>query len=454
MFIEQIKSEGLAHLSYVFGGEGCAAVVDPRRDFDVYVQIAADRGCRITHIFETHRNEDLVSGASILAERTGAPVYHGPNPAGTVSYARTARDGEQLDVGNVRVTVLETPGHTDDSLSFAVADTGSGDDVIAVFTGDALFVGDVGRTDFYPDRAREVAGLLYDSLRKLTQLGDHVIVYPAHGAGSVCGSNMADRDFSTIGYEKQNNPRLRIEDREAFIEAKVQEHHDTPPYFRFMEQLNLTGAPPIRDPLAPPPLTAKAFKSIAEQSVLVDVRSTSAFLGSHVPNSLALPVSLLSSFAGWLLNPQDPLVLVADDADQAQAAARLLARIGFDRVRGFLAPSLPAWAAAGESFGGLPVIDAHEVRSRLEKPHPQWSLLDVRSTDEVNELQITGAKHVYVGELPSRLDELDRAKRYTVMCASGARATIAASVLLRAGWRDIDLFLGSTGAWKASGFGQ
>lgn len=450
MFIEQIKSEGLAHLSYVIGGEGCAAVIDPRRDCDLYLEIAARNDCRVTHIFETHRNEDLVSGAPVLAAKTGASVYHGPNAAGDVKYAQTAREGDRFTFGDVRLTVMETPGHTDDSLSFAAAHTTSGDDVLAVFTGDALFVSDVGRTDFYPDRAREVAGLLYDSLRKLSELGDQVIVYPAHGSGSVCGSQMANRDFSTIGYEKRHNPRLQIADREKFIDAKVSEQHDTPPYFRHMEKLNLLGAAPIAHPIAPPPLTMQAFKRAADDGVLVDVRSTSAFLGSHLPTSLALPLSLLSSFAGWLLDPEDSIVLIADDAEQAGHASRLLARIGYDQVRGFLAPSLPAWAAAGESFGGLPVVDVDEVRNRLSEERHRWSLLDVRSDEEVEELSVPGSRHIYVGELPARLDELDKELAYTVMCASGARATIAASVLLRAGCQDVDLFLGSVGAWKAS----
>ncbi len=452
MFVERVKSEGLAHLSYVVGGAGEAAVVDPRRDCDVYVELAAARGCRITHVFETHRNEDLLSGAAILAARSGATVHHGPKPAGEVLFATTTREGEEFTIGDVRLRVLETPGHTDDSLSFAVYDIGSGEQAVAVFTGDALFIGDVGRTDFYPDRASEVAGLLYDSLRKILTLGDQAVVYPAHGAGSVCGSGMADRDVSTLGYERLNNPRLRIDDRDEFVAAKLAERHEQPPYFENMERQNLTGAAPIRHPLVPEPLTAAAVREQHGRCVRVDVRSASAFLGAHLPGSLALPIETISSFAGWLLRPEEELVLIANDAEHAERAARYLARIGYDDVAGFLAPSLASWAAGGEAFGTIPVVDAQTVRARVASEPVGWTLLDVRSADEIGETRIPGALHRYVGELPAHLDELDPARSYTVMCGSGTRATIAASVLLRAGIRDVDLFLGSLGAWRTLGY--
>jgi hydroxyacylglutathione hydrolase len=452
MFVEKVKTAGLAHLSYVIGSAGEAAVVDPRRDCAVYIELAAAQNCRITHIFETHRNEDLVSGASALSALTGAAVYHGPNPADEVVYASTAVEGDEFSVGKVRLRALETPGHTDDSLSFALYDTDFGEQAVAVFTGDALFVGDVGRTDFYPDRAREVAGLLYDSLQKILQLGDQAIVYPAHGAGSVCGSGMADRELSTLGYERMNNPRLQIEQRDAFIEAKISEHHLQPPYFRHMEELNLSGASPVRHPLAPAPLTSQRFKELRQNCVLVDVRSASSFLGAHLPDSLALPVNMISAFAGWLLEPGDELILVATDAEQASLAALHLARIGYDRIQGFLAPSLAAWAAAGEAFGTLPVVDARTVRERRRETHEGWTLLDVRDEEEFAQVAIPGARHLYVGELPGKLAELDPQRAYTVMCGSGARATIAASVLLRAGFDKVDLFLGSMGAWKSIGF--
>lgn len=452
MFIEKVKTPGLAHLSYVVGSEGQAAVIDPRRDVEGYLEVALANDCRIAHVFETHRNEDLISGAPLLAELTGAAVHHGPNAGGNVRYAGLVREGDEFAIGKAKLRVLETPGHTDDSLSFVLSDTEFGGDPVAVFTGDALFIGDVGRTDFYPDRAREVAGLLFDSLQKILALGDQAVVYPAHGAGSVCGSGMADRELSTIGYERRNNRRLGISDRDRFIEQKLAERHAYPPYFERMEALNLSGAPAMRRPLTPQPLTTDDMKQVLSESVPVDVRSTSAFLGAHVPGSLSLPVGMIAAFAGWILDYDDQLVLVAENAEQAELAARHLGRIGFDRIIGYLAPSLPAWAAAGESFGTLPVVGADEVKDRRDRSPDDWILLDVRGEDEVAAMQIEGAQHVYVGALPAAAAELPSGKRYTVMCASGARATVAASILLRHGFGPVDLFLGSMGAWQSRGY--
>ncbi|MEJ2515664.1 MAG: rhodanese-like domain-containing protein [Gammaproteobacteria bacterium] len=451
MFIEKVKSEGLAHLSYVIGSEGEAAVIDPRRDCDVYSELAARNECRITRIFETHRNEDILSGSAVLAQRTNATVHHGPDAAGKVRFARTTREGDEYRIGNILLRVLQTPGHTDDSLSFALVDTDAGPDVFGVFTGDALFIGDVGRTDFYPDRAREVAGLLYDSLQKLLALGDQAVVWPAHGAGSVCGSGMADREVSTIGHERLHNPRLQISDREAFIEAKLAEHHEQPPYFRYMEEMNLRGAAAIPNSLVPTPLSATMLEAMREEVTVVDVRSASAYLGAHLENSLALPEDTISSFAGWLLEPDEALVLIADDAAQSRRAARYLLRIGYDGIRGYLAPSLTAWAAGGGEFGSLPAADAKAIKRRIDRDDDDWILLDVRGEDEVKAAMIPGARHLYLGRLPGAVAELDRDAAYTVMCGSGTRATIAASVLRRAGFTRVDLFLGSMGAWQKAG---
>lgn len=453
MFIERIKSDGLAHLSYLIGSKGEAAVIDPRRDCEIYLEVATANNSRITRIFETHRNEDLLSGSAVLAERTGASVFHGPNPAGNVEYATTTRDGEEFEIGAIVLRVLETPGHTDDSLSFAIYDKEFPEGAFAVFTGDSLFVGDVGRCDFYPDRAREVAGLLFDSLRKLESLGDHVVIYPAHGAGSVCGSGMASREVSTIGHEKVNNPRLGIRDKDAFIEAKLSENHEHPPYFRYIEETNLSGAEPVSASLIPSPMTPGDLKNESAGNVtLVDVRSPSAFLGAHLHSSLSLPEDMISAFAGWFLKPDDSIVLIVEDVQQAERSARYLARIGYDNIRGYLASSLAAWAASGGDFGTIPVLDAEQVHARVKNRPDKWRLLDVRKADEVRDEKIADANHLYLGELPGRLDELDRKNAYTVMCASGARATVAASLLSKSGFDNVDLFLGSLGAWKHEGF--
>ncbi|SFR63987.1 hydroxyacylglutathione hydrolase [Marinobacter daqiaonensis] len=449
MFIQKIKSEGLSHLSYLVGNKGKAFVIDPRRDCEIYMEEAAKAGCRITHVFETHRNEDLISGAPILAKLTGARVLHGPNAMGDVTYADTTRDGDTYEFGNLTLQVLETPGHTDDSLSFAVFDTDHGDGAVGVFTGDALFIGDVGRTDFYPDRAEEVAGLLYDSLQKILALGDQAILYPAHGAGSVCGDNMADREFSSLGYERQYNDRLRIDSRERFIKEKIAEHHYQPPYFRLMEKLNLTGADPAPRVTTPVPLSPNEFHDLPDTTAIIDVRTVSAFLGAHLPGSLAIPAPMIPAFAGWYIEPGQPVVLVAADPGQAREAAQHLIRIGLDNLRGFLTTDMPEWSARGLPFHSLPAMHVDDIRERFRNPPENWQLLDVRSITEYEEEAIDGSVHVYVGELPEQLDRLDGNRHYTVMCASGARATIAASVLERAGFSRVDVFLGSFGAWKS-----
>ena len=307
---------------------------------------------------------------------------------------------------------------------------------------------DVGVTELL---GREVAGLLYDSLEKILAVGDQAVLFPAHGAGSVCGSGMANRELSTIGHERRNNPRLQIRDREAFIDAKLAEKHDLPPYFRRVESLNLTGAPAMREAMTPPPLGADAVAARMQDCVLVDVRSAYDYLGAHLPGSLAQPVDMLSSFAGWLLDVDDELLLVADDAAQAREAAVHLARIGYDKVGGYLAPSLTAWAAGGGEFNSLAVVSHAEVRQRVDADADDWVLLDVRGEEEVERARIPGSKHAYVGEMRGVVDELDPQRHYTVMCGSGARATVAASVMLRRGFERVDLFLGSLGAWKSHG---
>ncbi|WP_201567374.1 MBL fold metallo-hydrolase [Psychrobacter sp. JCM 18900] len=447
MLLEKIKTPGLSHLSYLVGSGGQAAVIDPRRDCAIYVEKARAAGLEITHIFETHRNEDLVSGAPILAAMTGATVLHGPNPEQPVVYAQTARNGDCFSIGQLEIHVLETPGHTDDHLAYALFDTAYPDKAVGVFTGDALFVGDVGRTDFYPERRREVAGLLYDSLQDILALGDQAIIYPAHGAGSVCGSGMAEREFSTVGHERMNNPRLQITDREAFIDFKTSENHYQPPYFRLMERLNMEGgeAPPVV--MRPRNLSLKQLHD-CDADHLIDIREPMAYVSGHLPGSMSLPVNMLPAFAGWFIEEGQSLALIASDEEQLAIAMEHLVRIAFDNIIGGYVGVVPA-AAKGEQMQQTPMIDTTEVESRLNNAQ-NWTLLDVRDIDERNTNAIEGSQHIYVGRLNKRWHELDQSRHYTLMCASGARATIAAGWLASRGFENIDIYLGSMGAWQAT----
>lgn len=448
MLLEKIKTPGLSHLSYLVGSGGEAAVIDPRRDCECYVDLARSHGLEITHIFETHRNEDLVSGSAILKAMTGARVLHGPNAAGDVAYADTAREGDEFEIGQLMIRVLETPGHTDDHLAFVLHDTEYPDGPVGVFTGDALFVGDVGRTDFYPDRRREVAGLLYDSLQKILALGDQAILYPAHGAGSVCGSGMAEREFSTLGHERANNPRLQIESREAFIDFKLAENHYQPPYFELMERLNLEGGAPAPRVARPRRLSLPELEGL-EYDHLVDVREPLAFAAGHLPGSMNLPVGMISAFAGWFIREGETVALVASAEDQLEAATTHLMRIALDRIVGGYTGVVPA-AAQGKDMNTIPTIGTSEVENRLRSREQNWTLLDVRDADERSQNSIAGSKHIYVGELNERYRDLDPARHYTLMCASGMRATVAAGWLASRGFDRLDVYLGSMGAWEAS----
>ncbi|MBU7580314.1 MAG: MBL fold metallo-hydrolase [Porphyrobacter sp.] len=447
MLLEKIKTAGLSHLSYLIGAGGQAAVIDPRRDCAIYLEKARAAGLEITHIFETHRNEDLVSGAPILARMTGAKVIHGPNPAEPVVYAETAREGDRFAIGTLEIRILETPGHTDDHLAFAVFDTAYPKEAVGVFTGDALFVGDVGRTDFYPDRREEVAGLLFDSLQKLMALGDQAIIYPAHGAGSVCGSGMAEREFSTIGHERMNNPRLMIESRDAFIQMKINENHYQPPYFRLMERLNTEGgdAPPVV--MRPRRLSLGEIKS-CNADHLIDIREPMAYASGHLPGAMSLPVGMISAFAGWFIREGDTVALVASGEEQLSTAMEHLVRIALDNIVGGYVGIVPA-AAQGEQMQQTPMIDTEEVERRL-RGREGWTLLDVRDADEREASAIEGSQHIYVGELNTRWNELDKDRQYTLMCASGMRATVAAGWLASRGFTRLDVYLGSMGSWKAA----
>ncbi len=450
MFLEKIKSEGIAHLSYILGDGLEAVVIDPRRDCQIYTEIAARQGVRISRIFETHRNEDYVVGSEDLARRTGATIHHGN--ALDFAYGQAVAQGDTFELGDLRLKILETPGHTFESISIVVTDTNYGEDAVAVFSGDALMIGDVGRTDFFPDRAEEVAGLLYDSIfTKLLPLGDQAILYPAHGAGSVCGDSMASREFSTIGHERLHNPALRKSDRDEFIAYKVNERHYLPPYFQKMEEYNQNGSPPLNFLPQPRPMNAEQVdKTQQDGALLLDLRSPEAYAGAFISNSLAIPLELVPAYAGYLIDYDTDIIFIADSHAQVETAVEHLIRIGYHRLVGYLKGGMHIWEVAGLPYDQIGAVHAADLDKRL-KANEDFTLLDVRKITEYEEGHLVGATHIFLGELQDHIEEIDREKPVVTFCGSGVRAIVAASILKRHGFANVEDSLGSMEACESVG---
>lgn len=452
MVFERIKSEVIAHNSYLIGSENDAAVIDPRRDCQIYLDLARQNGLKIKHIFETHRNEDYVTGSVELNKLTGAEVYHGPGLPW--KYGNTLADGQQFQIGKLRLTAIHTPGHTDESMSYAMADLTSGEATVMVFTGDALFVGDVGRTDLHgPEEAPRLASNLYDSIfNKLLPLGDGVIVCPAHGAGSVCGVNIADRDESTLGIERAQNPVLRMKNKDDFIQYKLAERLERPPYFRQMEKYNLEGPPLLGCIPSPPPLTPIEFSREMERgAVVIDSSAPAAFGGAHVKGSYSIWLEGLTVFAGWVLQYDKPILLVLEDQSHLEKAVRYLIRAGHDKIAAYLKDGIAGWYNAGLPIERLQLLTVHELKAKIDRGD-HLTVLDVRGQDEWDAGHIENAQHIYVGHVQERQLDIPRDRPVIVICNVGHRAGLGASMLLRQGWREVYSVLGSMKAWEAAGY--
>ena len=458
MLFRRFESEGLAHYSYLIGDRNRAVVIDPRRDCDVYVQAAAEEGLPITHILETHRNEDYVTGSVELASRTGATILRSAHSPLAYGYGELIHDGERLEIGRLTLKALHTPGHTPGHMSYLLYDS-SGAPWI-VFTGDTLFAGEVGRTDFMgEDKLAEMTGLLYDSLfNKLLPLGDGVIVCPAHGAGSVCGSGIADRTWTTIGLERKHNPRLRYTDKAEFVK-QVGQMLPYAPYFGTVEKLNLEGAPVLGALPVPTPLSAKAFAERASgwaatgpgrkspTPTVVDTRMLLSFGAAHVPGSIALWEKELPSYAGWFLTYDKPILLVGETNDVSTVTTTLI-RMGYDQIAGFLAGGMLAWHRAGLESQSVHMVTVQELCHQLDAGRDPW-ILDVRSEGEVAQNEIPGAHHIHIKQLPEHLDEVPQDQPVHVFCGSGVRSMIGASLLRRAGWQDVTVVLGGLSGWNS-----
>ncbi len=444
MIFQRYVAEGLAHYSYLIGDQGEAVVIDPRRDIDVYLRDAEKNGYHIGLVLETHRNEDYLIGSCEIESATGAALFHADGDL-PYKYGQAVSDGDSWTVGRLRLTAIHTPGHTLGSMSYLLCDPDGNSWMI--FTGDVLFSGDVGRVDLVAaDRKEEMAGLLYDSIfERILPLGDSLIVCPAHGAGSVCGSGIAERVWTTIGLEKQLNPKLQLTSKETFV-AETAKILERPPYFRRMEVLNLEGPPVVeRLPLLKP-LRPRAFEVVAEESFVLDTRSLLAFGGGHIPGSQFIWAGRLPMFAGWFLDYDQPLVLVGDD-DVAETVLRYLTRMGFDNFSGYLNGGVQAWAMAGKRLSRIKIIDVPQFCGVVKKDLSIF-ILDVRGEAELDEEAPGHPVWISLTELPEHCNEIPKNESVFIVCRSGVRSMIAASFLERHGWENLVVPIGGLGGWR------
>ena len=450
MIYERFKSKIVSHLSYFIGSDTEALVVDPRRDCYVYINKAQLENMSIKYIFETHRNEDYVIGSLELAKLTGAEIYHGPWP--DFKYGNKLKEGQEFYIGILKVTTLHTPGHTPGCMSYAIADLASGEEAVLVCTGDVLFVNDVGRTDFGGlEKRREWSEDLYNSIfKKLLPLGDHVILCPAHGSGSVCGGNIAEREWSTLGLERRMNPLLQLS-KEQFIEQKVSENQEYAPYFRLMEKYNVEGAPFIGSGPKPIALSPKVFQEYMDDGALViDVRTPIAFNNVHIKGSFNIPQERLSK-AGWVIPYNKPILLIVNTKTDLDYTAINLARLGYDHIIGYLGRGLNSWLKAGRQKESSGSLSAHELKEKIVAGE-KFILLDVRRKDEWEKGYIEGSRRIYVGLLEKRLQEVPTRSPVVIICKSGNRSSLAASILLRDGRKNIFNLLAGITAWQNAGY--
>jgi hydroxyacylglutathione hydrolase len=451
VFLERIVSEGIAPDSYLIGSAGIAAVIDPRRDCEIYLDIAGRNELVISHIFETHRNEDYIIGSKELADCCGAAIYHGANL--DFSYGKPVVQGETFILGSLELTILETPGHTEESISIIVRDREVSDKPYLVFCGDTLFSGDIARTDFYGKlRNEEMAKKIYLSIvNKLLILGDGVIVCPAHGAGSVCGEQIADHPLTSIGYEKLTNPQLTL-DQETFVTRRVNEKPYFPPYFRHMEKCNKNGPPLLHRLKHVKPLTIKEVNNFRKSGCqIVDIRSPTSFGAGHVPGSLSIWREGLSAFMGWFLDYQRPVILVDDFNLDLDLVSRHFLRLGYDSLEGVLSGGFIRWIKAAQEIDTVPTCSVQQLEELLSREKP--FILDVRDIKNWRTAgHIPGAHHIYVGELPRNLDKLPKKEPMVVYCDAGYKGSLAASFLKIHGYHSVTNVLGGMTAWNKAGF--
>ena len=462
MLLKYFYDTALAHASYLVGCQrtGEAIVVDPGRDIQQYLDTARREGMRVAGVAETHIHADYVSGARELAERVGATLYVSDcGPAEwKYEYApqyshKLLKDGDKFGVGKIEFQVLHTPGHTPESVSFLLTDRGGGaNQPMGLFTGDFVFVGSIGR----PDLLEEAAGMvgtaeigardLFRSIARFKSLPDYLQIWPAHGAGSACGKGLGAIPSSTVGYEKMFNPALQFRDEQAFVDYILAEQPEAPPYFALMKRVNKVGPAVLGSESHPPQLPIAELTHRVGTAQLLDSAPLPKFAQGHVPGSLNIPPAMLGNWAGWLVDYQRPLYLIAGPHEVAEMV-RVLHKIGADNIAGwFDSADVDSAGARTESY---PAAYADQLGEQVRSG--KVSVVDVRSQTEWDEFHIPEAQHIFLGKLPKQLGQLDRSKPIVVQCRSGARSSVAASVLQAAGFKNVINLTGGIQAWIGAG---
>jgi hydroxyacylglutathione hydrolase len=452
--VERFYLGCLAHASYMIGSNGVAAVIDPQRDVDIYLEAAARMNLKIQYIIETHVHADFVSGHRELAERTGAHIYLGAGSGAEFLHVAVT-DGDEIQFGDCCLRFLHTPGHTLESICILMNDRGKPDRPAAVFTGDTLFVGDVGRPDLSPAHTpQQLAAILYRSIQeKLLTLPDDTEIFPAHGAGSLCGRQMSSESSSTIGKQRKSNYALLARTSEEFVHLLTDNLPARPEYFVRDADLNKRGAALISDL---PPLAALTAPEVLrlqkEGAIVVDTRPAMQFAVAHVPGSVH--IALTGQYASWaarILGLDTPLIIAGEDPEHVRESQMRLARVGIENVAGCLADGVAGWIENGFELDYIPQITGQDFVELRNREPDRIAVLDVRELGEVAGGVIENSRCIPLGKLRSRLGELDREKLLVVHCKGGYRSSIATSILRRAGFRDIANLIGGFDAWKTAG---
>ncbi len=458
MYVHQFFVDGLGCASYLVGceGAGVAAVIDPDREVEKYLDTALARGLSITHIIETHMHADHVSGNTELAARTGAAIYVHQASEATFEH-KTLSEGDTLVIGNVRLTVLHTPGHTPESITLLVSDLTRGQEPWLALTGDTLFVGDVGRPDLVGlEAARGLAGEMYDTLfEKLLKQHDGLLIYPGHGAGSLCGKSIGAMRSTTLGFERNTNPALAPREKSDFVQWDIANLPEQPANVRRIKAMNRRG-PTVLGGIQPKPLALHdSLPYFQRGAAMLDTRPKAAYIARHVPGSVHLPADeQLSNRIGFILPPEIPVVLLLSDPSEYRSVVYSLARVGYENVVGYLEAGLDEWEAMGlpVTSGDIRDIEARELNALLENGNGDRPVVvDVRESWEFRSGHVADAVHIPLGELAQRVGELDPEQPVAVICASGSRSQSAAAFLGQKSFKTVFNILGGTSSWMRAG---